>query len=301
MQWMYRAFVEDAKSEGEIAEALNARGSLTDLDRPWSRGTVHQVLINPKYVGDNVWNRVSFKLKQKRERNLPEKWIRAEGAFEGVVDRALFDAAGAIIAERSRRLSDEDLLAQLRKLFASRGQLSGLIIDETEGPSSSVYRHRFGSLLRAYTLVGYMPRRDYRYIEINRSLRRLHPELVEKVVDGLADVGATVRRDRDTDLIEVNDEISLSVVIAPCRETPTGALRWRLRFNAGLDPDITVAVRMDARNHGPLDFYLFPRLDGGGGKVRLGEENGPSLDAYRFDTLDALYELAAPVRIKEAV
>jgi len=56
--WIYRSFVEASLSEREIADALNDRGILTDLGRPWTRGTVHQVLINPKYVGDNVWNRV---------------------------------------------------------------------------------------------------------------------------------------------------------------------------------------------------------------------------------------------------
>lgn len=175
-----------------------------------------------------------------------------------------------------------------------------MIIDETDGPSSSAYRHRFGSLLRAYSLVGYLPRRDYRYIEINRSLRQLHPEMVDVVITGLEDVGATVRRDPETDLIDVNDEIALSVVIAPCKETPTGALRWRLRFDTGLNPDITVAVRMDAPNRRPLDYYLFPRIDLASTNIRLAEENGLSLDAYRFETLDVLYELAAPVRLREA-
>lgn len=299
VRWMYHAFVVEAKSEGEIAKTLNARGVSTDLGRPWTRGTVHQVLINPKYVGDNVWNRVSFKLKQKRERNRPENWIRADRAFEGIVERPLFEAAAAIIAERARRLTDEDLLSVLRALFEAQGRLSGLIIDETDGPSSSAYRHRFGSLLRAYSLVGYLPRRDYRYIEINRSLRRLHPEMVDVVVTGLEDVGATVRRDPETDLIDVNDEIALSVVIAPCKETPTGVHRWRLRFDTGLDPDITIAIRMDAPNRHPLDYYLFPRIDLASTNIRLVEENGLSLDAYRFETLDVLYELVAPVRLRE--
>jgi hypothetical protein len=192
------------------------------------------------------------------------------------------------------------MLNALRLLLATHGILSGLIIDETEGPSSSAYRSRFGSLLRAYTLVGYMPRRDYRYIEINRVLRRMHPEMVDAIVAGLEDVGATVRRDPETDLLEVNDEFSLSVVIARCKETPAGALRWRLRFDTGLNPDITVAVRMEAGNQRPLDFYLFPRIDRASAGIRLAEENGLSLDAYRFDTLDVLFDLAAPVRVREA-
>ena len=297
--WIYRSFVEARLTENEIAVALNDRGILTDLGRPWTRGTVHHVLINPKYVGDNVWNRVSFKLKKARVRNGPELWVRAQGAFEALVERDLFEAAASIIAERSRRLTDENMLGTLRSLFESHGRLSGLIIDETEGPSSSAYRHRFGSLLRADSLVGYLPRRDYRHIEINRSLRQLHPEMMVAIVADLEAVGATVDRDPETDLLEINGEFSLSVVIARCKQTPAGALRWRLRFDTGLNPDITVAVRMDPGNREPLDFYLFPRIDRASEQVRLAEENGLSLDAYRFDTLDLLYDLAAPVRVKE--
>src|SRR3546814_9726636 len=56
---VYRAFVHDGCSEQDIADELNSRGVATDLGRPWTRGTVHQLLINEKYVGDNVWNRQS--------------------------------------------------------------------------------------------------------------------------------------------------------------------------------------------------------------------------------------------------
>jgi DNA invertase Pin-like site-specific DNA recombinase len=301
VRWMYRAFVEDRQSEREIATILNARGIVTDLGRPWTRGTVHQVLINEKYTGDNVWNRVSFKLKRKRVRNDPDMWIRAEGVFQPIVDRELFNAAQTIIAERSQRLTDSELLDGLRHLLEKQGQLSGLIIDETDHlPSSSAYQHRFGSLLRAYHLVGYTPRRDYHYLEINRALRRLYAEMIEEIVTSLRQAGATVGRLAESDLLDVNGEFSLSVVIARRRETPAGALRWRLRFDAGLRPDITIAVRMDSRNRRPLDFYVFPRLDMVSERIRLAEENELSFDAYRFETLDILYELVMPIRIREA-
>ena len=56
------------------------------------------------------------------------------------------------------------------------GRLSGLLIDETDGmPSSAVYRHRFGSLVRAYQLIGYDADRDLAFIEINRRLRANPP------------------------------------------------------------------------------------------------------------------------------
>jgi len=77
---MYRMFVEEGRSEREIADALNADGLRTDLERPWTRATVHQVLTNEKYIGNNVFNKISFKLKQRRVVNPREMWIRAEGA-----------------------------------------------------------------------------------------------------------------------------------------------------------------------------------------------------------------------------
>lgn len=64
----------------EIAEILNAEGHRTDLDRLWARAIVHQVLTNEKYIGNNVFAKVSFKLKQRRVVNPRDMWIRAEGA-----------------------------------------------------------------------------------------------------------------------------------------------------------------------------------------------------------------------------
>lgn len=72
VRWIYEAFVDQNLSESAIAELLNQRGILTDLERPWTRGTVHQILTNEKYIGNNVFNRTSFKLKKNRvEKRLP--------------------------------------------------------------------------------------------------------------------------------------------------------------------------------------------------------------------------------------
>src|SRR5262249_26045552 len=172
VRWMYRAFVEEGKLEQEIADLLDTRQVPTEDGGSWTKGRVHQILTNPKYVGDNVWNRISYKLKKVRVRNSPDMWIRANGAFEPIVPRHLFDAAQAIIQNRSRRISDQEMLDGLRTLYQARGYLSGLIIDEAdELPSSSAYASRFGSLASAYQLVGFTPDRDFRYIEINRALR----------------------------------------------------------------------------------------------------------------------------------
>lgn len=52
--WMYSRFLKHGRSESEIAAVLNDRGTLTDLGRFWNRATVHQILTNEKYIGNNV-------------------------------------------------------------------------------------------------------------------------------------------------------------------------------------------------------------------------------------------------------
>lgn len=290
---IYRLFVLERRSEREIAALLNDDGHTTDLGQPWTRAVVHQILSNEKYVGNNVYNRVSFKLKQKRVVNAPEMWIRSENAFEAVVERRLFDAAQCIFVERARRFSDADLLRMLSDLLARKGVLSGMIIDEVdEMPSTATYRHRFGSLVRAYQLVGYVPDRDYRYLETNRILRILHPEAVADTVARIEAVGASVAVDPSTDLLLVNGEVSLSLTVVRCHATPAGTLRWKLRLDAGLRPDLTVAVRMQPDNLTIRDYYLLPWIDvGSSERLRIAEDNGVQLDAYRAESLEPLYHL----------
>ncbi|WP_232353335.1 recombinase family protein [Cupriavidus oxalaticus] len=76
---------------------------------------MHQILTNEKYIGNNVYNRTSFKLKIKHRQNPPSEWIRKDDAFE------------VIVPMDQRRLSK-----------------------------------RFGSLLRAHSLVGFPMIRNLR-------------------------------------------------------------------------------------------------------------------------------------------
>src|ERR1022692_2785165 len=117
VRWMYRMFVEERMLESEIATLLNNRGIHTDVGRPWTRGTVHQVLTNEKYIGNNVYNRRSFKLKKKRVINSPDMWIRKDSVFEPIIAPELFLKAQTIVRERSRKFTDDELIEQLRTLL----------------------------------------------------------------------------------------------------------------------------------------------------------------------------------------
>ena len=298
---IYQWFIEMGISEAEIAERLNQGGVRTDLDRDWTRSTVREILTNEKYIGNNVYNRISFKLKKHRITNQSDMWIKKEGAFEAIVPPETFYVAQGIIRARAHRFSNEELIEKLRNLYQHKGFLSGMIIDEAEGmPSAAAYIQRFGSLIRAYETVGFTPDRDYRFLEVNKFLRKLHPEIVGSTESAILDLGGTVERDPATDLINVNREFTISIVIARCQTPESGRHRWKIRFDTSLAPDITIAVRLDQANQRPLDYYLLPYLDFGSSRVSLAEHNGVEFESYRFDDLHYLYGMAERARIKRA-
>jgi hypothetical protein len=301
VRWMYRMFVDERIEESRLARMLNERGIYTDLGRTWTRGCVHQVLTSEKYIGNNVYNRISYKLKKKRVVNTPDMWIRGEAVFEAIVPPDLFTRAQTIVQERSRKYTDEELLDQLRDLLARKGRLSGLIIDEEEiMPSSSVYRNRFTSLVRAYKLIAYHPERDYQFIETNRQLRLMYPKVVANAINRIRELGGVVDSDPDSGLLRLNNEFTASLVIARCRQRTSGSFRWIIRLDAGLLPDITVAIRMDANNSCPLDYYLLPSMDLRFETLLLNEQNPLNLEAYRFDTLDFFFGMTLRTQISEA-
>jgi hypothetical protein len=302
VRWIFQVFIGEGKSESEIALSLNSQGVVTDFGRAWNRVTVHQILTNEKYIGNNVYHRTSCKLKKKHVVNPPERWIRADGVFEGVVEPELFWRAREIILARSQKLTDEEMLEKLRALLKLHGRISGILIDETEGlPSSTAFSHRFGTLVNAYRLIGYDPGIDYSFIEENRRLRKLHPEIVAFVIQQIVALGAQAMWNRQAELLEVNGEMRVSIVL--CRHTQTGAgsSRWLIRLDASARPDITIGVRMDFTNESILDYYVLPGLDMTWENLRIAEANGIYLDAYRFDTLDYFFGMTERVKLEEIV
>jgi len=298
---IYTSFVNDGRREAEISELLNARGIRTDLGRAWTRGTVRQVLTNEKYIGNNVYNRTSFKLKRRRVKNASDMWVRKDEAFEAVVSQELFYTAQGIIRERNRCYSDEEMIARLKSLSRQYPALSAGLIDGADGmPTSATYRSRFGSLVQAYRLAGYEPERDYGYLEINRHLRQMHPRLVSDLIQRLNGAGGVVVQETKGGLLLINGEYSASIVLSRCRQTPAGALRWVINIDQQFAPDITVLVRMDAFNQQAIDYYLLPIMDITAPRILFCETNGVFLDTFQFDSLDHFANLAARRRIEVA-
>jgi hypothetical protein len=298
---IYHLFTIENHTEAQIATTLNNEGVPAEAGHVWTRGIIHELLTNEKYIGNNLYNRTSTKLQRPRVINNPAEWVRCNNAYQPVVDAELFATAQKLINDRDHHHTDDELLQRLRDLLQQHGMLSGLIINEAPGmPSTATYANRFKSLRRAYELVGYTPARDYAYLAINRALRVLHHEHLSSITDELTTAGATVRRDVTTDLLTVNEEFTAALSIARCRQLHEHEYRWVIRFDTSLNPDITVAARMAPDNSAILDYYLFPSIDVLSDHCRLARENGMVLDVYRTPDLTSLVNLARPTLLPEA-
>lgn len=295
VRWIFRQFVKTHMTELDMARLLNKRGVLTDLERPWKRETVRGVLTNEKYVGTNVWNKRSRKLKAKAVSNPPEQWVRAEGAFEPIVDRKLFDRAQAIHRElySHLRVSNDEILAALKKVLARHGALSSSIIEASpECPKASFYHHRFGSLLKAYELIGYQPPKNWQFITSRERLTSLRTQAIGDLLAAIGCVGGKATYDGETDLVRINDEFTVAVEIARCRASDHGYPFWSMDTRRQSVADIFTLIRMRPGDLVIRDYLIAPASEIVG-KSQLAANNGAQLDTYLFSTLDPLVKLSA--------
>lgn len=288
---IYDMFIEDGKPEFVIASELNRKNIPAENGQQWTRCKIHQILTNEKYIGNNVYNRTSGRLKTRSIRNPQEMWVRCDGAWEPVVATEKFEAAKRIIEARAVQYSDDELLDKLRHLLKIRGKLSGIIIDEEElFPSSSIFRSRFGGLVRAYSLIGYTPQHDYSYLEIKKQIAEHNISFIDNLVKDIYRYGGWGSVQEDGSLY-VNDEFFISTHLIRCQRLSSGKLRWKIRFNVLHRYDFMIFPRLDSANNTVVDYFIFPAIDILHSDLTLHENNGFILELYRFDDLSCLESL----------
>ena len=160
VRWIYHDIHHGRKNGIRNCHTLNAQGMVTDFGRAWNRATVHQVLTNEKYIGNNVYHRDSFKLKRSMLKIRRTNGFEPTAFMKASSGRNCSCRAREIILARSRKLTDDEMLEKLRgRVKPNTDAFRGILIDETDGlPSSTAFSHRFGSLIYAYRLIGYDPR-----------------------------------------------------------------------------------------------------------------------------------------------
>ncbi|ELZ0725173.1 recombinase family protein [Salmonella enterica] len=297
---IYDLFIENNVPEFIIAERLNEQNIPAENGTLWTRAKIHQILTNEKYIGNNIYNKTSSKLKSRLVKNPKHEWVRCDKAYKPIISKKKYNKAQEIIQLRSIHLTNEDLLEKLKQKLESNGKLSGFIIDEDDtGPSSSVYRTRFGGLLRAYTLIGYKPEHDYSYLKINEALRSFYSEIIEDFKGEILKSNCHIDEYKYAPMLYINDEFLISVLVTKCIHMKSGKLRWKVRFDNSQKADITIVIRMNSQNISPLDFYIIPKIENEYSKMCMTETNNIRLDLYRFDNLDKLLQIITRMKVRE--
>jgi len=260
---IYRMFLIERRSSQSIATELNYKGIHYLRETRWNNQTVLNILQLPKYTGCHVFNRTSQKLCSPTLRLPRSEWIVKDGAFESLIDRSTYDKVQQRLRERTVNRSDEELLVSLRSLLTARGRLSHQLIKSSpDTPSPSTYRYRFGSLGRAYELIGYGKPADFSAIDLRRRTQALRKELIERIAALFPETVLIIRKSgRCRSQLRLQNGRLVSVIVARAVHAETKAIRWRVDPIVRERRSILLLARLNSKNHEFRDFHVFPRMD----------------------------------------
>lgn len=260
VRWIFHQFVVERKSDAGIARQLNHAGIPNHGARPWTDHKIHNILQNENYVGNNVYNRTSRFLGQKRVKNPPNRWVRSEKIVEPIVDQSLFARAQQILAERYHVMSDDEMLRGLRMVLKRKGKLNFGIINKAAAiPSAACYVKRFGSLRKIYALAGYRSSRNCDWIDTKEfwaGVLTTHATKVAEALNACRNMEAVF--DENSRSVTVNGtEIFFFTARQMVKAKPTYLTQWRVYCRRRLS-GLLVLLRLDDTAKEIEDYLLLP-------------------------------------------
>ncbi|WP_271541347.1 recombinase family protein [Bradyrhizobium sp. CCBAU 45321] len=290
VRWIFNRFLE-VKCETVVAWELNKKKVPSRPGTPWTRVMVGAILRDESYIGNLLFNRRSWKLRQTRTYNPPEQWIRAEGCLEPIVDRGIFSKVAKFINERRVDLTEEEMLFRLRRTLLKEGKLSVGIINRTPGlPCSATCQAHFGSLRNLYRLLGYTPKRNYEFLESRPLWSEQKTKLACRIAAAIRRTGCRTSTGGWTDSLRVNGTICVSVRAA--RWTPgkeeTHSPHWTIQCDTHVPAGWIAAIRLSEHNQAVLDYVLLPTDGKVKRTIRFSDAARASRSMSCFKTSEAL-------------
>jgi len=275
VQRIFREFTQTLRSMQDIAESLKRDGISSPGGGRWDRSKIRRILLNELYVGTLVYNRTTQKLKTPTRHNPASEWIKTPGAFEPLVEPALFDEAQRLVREAALRYTPEYMLDQLRRVLDEHALLRpALLRADPAAPAASTYATHFASLDSAYQQVFRHALQQVKQ-EVEAQLR----SLVQQV-------------ESHDDFLVVNGRFT--VLIQPSVPVPHGYTQyWYFRPDARAVVDITLGVPVSGPK-GPeiLGYLALPRLLVEDRGIRLFGSSESRLALYGHRGLDMIFQLA---------
>src|SRR5579862_1042161 len=264
VEWVraiYRMFIGEKRTVHAIAGELNRQNIKYVGGAKWDHTAVHTILSHPKYTGCNRFGRTSKRLGTAEIRIPQAEWVLTPGAFVPLVDDKTFQAAQQLLLRRTINRSNEELLAALRSLLSRHGRLNArLIKEDPEMPSPSAYRGRFGSVRRAYELIGYGQPGDFGPIDSRSRSQALRNQLIDKIQAMFPDEVSILRRGgRGRSRLRFNSGLIVTVLLSPSIEGRRP--RWQISPVVRERRHVTLVILLNLNNNVANEMYLFPSMD----------------------------------------
>lgn len=260
---IYRMFIDEKRTVHAVARELNRRDIKYVGAVKWDHTAVHTILSHPKYAGCNRFGRTSKRLGTAAIRTPETEWVLAPGAFVPLVDVKTFQSAQRLLLGRTINRSNEELLAALRGLLDRHGRLTASLIKECpDTPSASVYKYRFGSMRRAYELVGYGKPEDFGSIDNRSRTQALREQLIDKIHAMFpAEVSILRRGGRRRSCLRLKSGLIVTVLLSPSISAEGARPRWQISPVAHERRNVTLVVLLNPSNTSFNEMYIFPRID----------------------------------------
>jgi DNA invertase Pin-like site-specific DNA recombinase len=262
---IFRMFVEERLSIPKIVDTLNKEKVPYIRSSQWKDHAVRKILKHPRYCGTLVYGMTSKRLQGRTTRIPRADWTVVEKAFPPIVSQDLFLRAQQRISGFARHQTSEELLEALRAAFLRYGRLSENLIECLPNlPCPSTYCKRFGSLAKAYELIGYSNYKTVKEIQGRKWMMQVRSSIVAALLKSLP--GSRLlpkhRCEPQRPRLRLADHRILSILICRVvRILNSGELRWRVQPFPRGSRSWTLLVRMNELNELPLDFHLLKGLD----------------------------------------
>jgi DNA invertase Pin-like site-specific DNA recombinase len=273
-----------------IATELNRRGVPFVDKKPWDYHAVGQVLSNPKYTGSNVWGRTTQRLEAPQRWLEREEWVEKRRAFPPVIDIRTYDRVQRLRQQRKAGPTNEQLIGSLSQLLKRKGALTRRIIDQSRiTPSLSLLRKRFGGLRRLYDLTGAAYRRDvFEIRQRGMDSERLRDGVVKQILEtfpkNVAGFRTNSRRQRP--ILLIDDDFTVSVVVAREYETPFGKRGWTIHPVPQEFGQLTLLCQVNVARDRVLGLHVMPPLK-------------MSVTQHKFDCSDPWFRSGKPCTLPE--
>jgi DNA invertase Pin-like site-specific DNA recombinase len=292
VRWIFDQFVVEQRSDAEIARRLNLADVANHNGRPWTERMIHAVLKNENYIGNVVYNRTSRRLGQKLVNNPRHMWVRGVAALDPIVDQGVFARAQKIMSERYVVVSEDQMLLRLRLTLKRKGKLNSTIINNTLGlPCVSSFVKQFGSLRKAYALIGYVPSRDCDWIDTRDRWSEALTKDAAQVAEVLrTDLGFLAVDDESGVSVTVNGEcrlISFLTARQLARRNVNHAAQWRA-YRRPMPSGMLVVARLNDVNKAVQDYVLLAAPGKAGPYLRLSDLALVRHKAIRVSNLNEL-------------